>query len=124
MAKIKIYTNESVPVAVADGLTRRDVQAWSARDSGNLGLTDDEQLSYACQEKAIIFTNDADFLRAAKRWKEQGKEHWGIIYVHAKNNGRLRLTVKKLTIGESIRRLVDYATILEAEDMKNCVEFL
>ncbi len=114
MAKIKIYTNESVPVAVADGLKRRGIKAWSARDSGNLGLGDDEQLSYACTKQAIIFTNDADFLRAAKRWKEQGKEHWGIIYVH----------VKKLTIGECIRRLIDYITILEAEDMKNCVEFL
>jgi predicted nuclease of predicted toxin-antitoxin system len=114
LAKIKIYTNESVPVAVAEGLKRRGIEAWSSRDSGNLGLTDYEQLSYACQKQAIIFTNDADFLRAAKRWKEQGKEHWGIIYVH----------VKKLTIGESIRRLMDYAAILEAEDMKNCVEFL
>jgi len=114
VAKIKIYTNESVPVAIAYGLKRRGIQAWSARDFGNLGLTDDEQLSYACQEQSIIFTHDVDFLRTAKRWAECGKEHWGIIYVHA----------NKLPIGESIRRLIDYAMILEAEDMKNCVEFL
>ena len=114
MAEIKIYTNESVPVSIADGLKRRNIQAWSARDSGNLGLSDNEQLSYACQEKAVLFTHDADFLRAAKKWSEQGTEHWGIIYVHE----------KKLTIGETIRRLMDYVSILEAEDIKSCVEFL
>ena len=61
MSKIKIYTNENVPVAAADGLKRRGFQAWSARDSGNLGLGDDEQLFYACQEKAIIFKSFDDF---------------------------------------------------------------
>jgi hypothetical protein len=42
------------------------------------------------------------------------QEHWGIIYVHE----------QKLSIGECIRRLLDYALLLEAEDMRNRVEFL
>jgi len=40
MDKIRIYTNESVDVAIAEGLKRRGVDASSARDTGNLGLSD------------------------------------------------------------------------------------
>jgi Domain of unknown function (DUF5615) len=108
VARLRIYANESVPVAVAEGLRRRQADAWSARDSEHLGCTDLEQLEYACRERAVIFTHDPDFLRIAKEWSEEGKEHWGILYVHR----------EKLTVGECIRRLVDYATILEAEDMR------
>jgi hypothetical protein len=52
MGKIRIYTNESVSVAIADGLKRRGVDAFSARTASNLGLTDEEQLLYAAKENA------------------------------------------------------------------------
>jgi predicted nuclease of predicted toxin-antitoxin system len=92
---IRIYTNESVPVAVAAGLQRRGVVAVSARDSGNLGLTDEEQLAYATSHRMAIFTHDTDFLQLAHRHAASQQGHWGIIYVHQ----------DKLTIGEYIRRL-------------------
>jgi len=114
VSAVRIYTDESVAVAVAAGLRLRHVDAWSARDTGNLGLSDEEQLEYACRERAIVFTHDADFLALAQQWTAQGKEHWGVIYVHE----------QKLGIGECIRRLVDYALFLDAEEMKNRIEFL
>ncbi len=46
MTRLRIYTNESVPVAVAEGLQRREVDAWSARDSARLGTSDEEQWTY------------------------------------------------------------------------------
>ena len=55
MGKIKIYTNESVDVAIAEGLKRRGLDASSSRDTGNLGLADEEQLIYASKEKVDIF---------------------------------------------------------------------
>ncbi|MCS6860886.1 MAG: hypothetical protein NZT92_11280 [Abditibacteriales bacterium] len=67
-----------------------------------------------CDGKPIIFTHDADFLHLAHDWAQQGKEHGGIIDVHQ----------YKHSIGECIRRLMGYALILEADDMKNRVEFL
>jgi hypothetical protein len=39
MARIRIYTDESVNVAIAEGLKRRGLDVLSARDAGNLGLT-------------------------------------------------------------------------------------
>ena len=74
--RLRIYTNESVPVAVAEGLRRRQVDAWSARDSGRLGASDEEQLTYACQERAVLFTHDHDFLRIANRWTATRQELW------------------------------------------------
>lgn len=111
---LRVYTDESVPVAVAMGLKQRGVDAWSARDAGNLGLSDEEQLEYAKREKAVIFTHDDDFLRLAHEWTQRGKEHWGIIYVHE----------QKFGIGECIRRLLDYVLTLAPEEMKGRVEFL
>ena len=39
MGEVKIYTDESVDVAIAEGLQRRGIEAISARDRNNLGLT-------------------------------------------------------------------------------------
>ena len=111
---IRIYTDESVRVAIAEGLKRRGVDAFSARDMGNLGLTDEEQLVYARDNKAVLFTHDTDFLRLAVKWIEEEKNHYGVIYCRQKDYG----------IGECIRRLKFLATILTAEDMSNHIEFL
>ena len=75
MGKIRIYTNESVDVAIAEGLRRRGVDAFSARDSDNLGLSDEEQLIYAAKEKVTIFTHDTDFLQVAARWMLDRNSH-------------------------------------------------
>ena len=114
MGKVRIYTNESVNVAIAEGLKRRGVDAFSARDTGNLGFTDEEQLIFARREKAAIFTHDTDFLRIAARWMEQGRSHHGIIYCHPKS----------YPIGECLRKLRVLTSVLTAEDMINHVEFL
>jgi len=114
MGKIRIYTNESVNVAIADGLRRRGVDASSARDKGNLGFTDEKQLAFADNEKAGIFTHDTDFLKIGARCMEQRKNHHGIIYCHQKT----------YSIGECIRRLRALTSVLTSEDMSNHIEFL
>lgn len=108
---IKIYTNESVDTAVAEGLKRRGVHALSAKDTGNLGLTDKEQLQYATEEEATIFTHDDDFLSLVA---QSEPEHNGIIYVHQ----------QKLSTGECIRRIKALVQTKTPEDMKNHIEFL
>jgi len=114
MGKLRIYSNESVNVAIADGLKRRGVDAFSARDTGNLGFTDEEQLVYAGREKATIFTHDTDFLQIAARWIEEGRTHNGIIYCHQKSH----------PIGECIRKLRMLTAVLNSEDMVDRIEFL
>ena len=64
--RIKIYADENVNVAIVQGLKRRGVEAWSAIDKGKLGLSDEEQLRYAREERATIFTHDDDFLSGCR----------------------------------------------------------
>ena len=106
---IKIYADESVSIAIVEGLKRRGVNAFSAKDLGKLGLTDEEQLEVAVQNQAVIFTHDADFLRIAL-----DKPHLGIIYVHQ----------QKLTIGECIKRLRIIAQTKSMQEMQNKIVFL
>ncbi len=114
MGTIKIYTDESVDVAIAQGLQRRGVKAFSARDRDKLGLTDEEQLIFASQESATIFTHDTDFLRIATQWSNERRIHYGVIYCHITTYG----------IGDCIRNLKILATVLNSEDMINHIEFL
>jgi predicted nuclease of predicted toxin-antitoxin system len=109
LAKPAFYTNESVHIAVAEGLKRRGLKALTARDTGNLRLSDVEQLEYAKVKKLVIVTHDDDFLFLATTF-----EHAGIVYVHQ----------QKYSIGELIRNLKLLWDELEQEDMKNHVEFL
>ena len=62
MGEIRIYTDESVDDAIGQGLQRRGVEAFSARDRDKLGLTDEEQLIFASEDKLTIFTHDTNFL--------------------------------------------------------------
>ncbi len=114
MSRINIYLDESVDVAIAVGLKRRGVEAFTARDAGELGITDEEQLTFANEIKAAVFTHDSDFLQIAAGWIEEGKKHHGIIYSHQ----------KRYTIGECIRRLKFLTTVLTMEDMIRHIEFL
>ena len=114
MGEIKIYTDESVDVAIAEGLLRRGIEAFSARDRNKLGLTDEEQLIFAREEKATIFTHDTDFLRIAAQWEVEGRTHFGVIYCH-------QTTYR---IGDCVRNLKILATVLTSEDMINHIEFL
>jgi predicted nuclease of predicted toxin-antitoxin system len=111
---VDIYIDESVPVAVAASLNRRGVTAISARDAGNLGISDKEQFAYATANRLLLFTHDTDFLPLAHRQNAASQDHWGIIYVHQ----------HKLSIGECIRRLKEIADVFEQDDLKNHIEFL
>jgi len=114
MGEIKIYTDESVDVAIAQGLQRRGVEAFSARDRDKLGLTDEEPLGFAREEKATIFTHDTDFLQIAAQWIDDGRTHCGVIYCHQTMHG----------IGDCIRNLKILVAVLTQEDMIDHIEFL
>ena len=114
MAKLKIYTDENVDICIAEGLRRRGIKAFSAIEKGMSGASDLEHFKYAADLKAVIFTHDHHFIEIAKSLVADGKEHWGVIFVE----------MHKLTIGECIKRLVLYADVLTADELKDQVGFL
>lgn len=114
MARLKIYTDENVDVRVAEGLRKRGITAFSAVEKEMIGVTDREHFEYAMVMQAVIFTHDHHFIEIAEELTEEGKCHWGTIYVD----------MNRLSVGECIKRLALYAEILSAEDMKGQIEFL
>ncbi len=90
MAKLRFYLDESVNIAVVDGLRRRGIDVISAKDAGNLGLSDEEQIKYTKANNFVVVTHDADFLSLAMY-----TEHKGIVFVHQ----------QKYSIGDLIRNL-------------------
>jgi hypothetical protein len=73
-----LYCDERIWVPVADGLRRRGWPVYTARDEGQLGEPDREQLSYAVEKDWILVTFDDDFLSLIEG---SGLDHAGIIYV-------------------------------------------
>ena len=77
MAKLAFYTDESVNVAVTEGLKRRGIKVISTRDAKNRGLSDKEQLERATKKKLIIIRADDKMLKRTMKL-----ENKRIVYNH------------------------------------------
>ncbi len=66
---IHVYLDEDVDVLVASLLNSRGFEATTAKQAGQLGKTDVEQLEYAISKKAAILThNRNDFAALAQEY--------------------------------------------------------
>ena len=90
------------------------MEAWSAHEVGNQGLTDEEQLIYAIEHQAAIFTHDDDFLSLASLYAKENKTHYGVIYAHP----------LRVTIGNCIRGIKIIVDMITPEEMMNQTRFL
>jgi len=106
---IRLYLDEHVPRAVAQGLRRRGVDVLRAQEAGLLSADDTSHLAFARREGRALFTQDADFLRL----HDGGVPHAGIVYAS-----------QGTPVGHIVRGLMLIHDVLEPEDMTNHVEFL
>jgi len=111
---MKIYCDENIESAIVAGLKRRGIEVISARDTGNLGKSDEYHLKTASELEAVILTHDVDFLKLAHQWQQGGKEHKGILYAHPLD----------LSPRECIRMVELVTQVLAEKEMKNHIEFL
>jgi predicted nuclease of predicted toxin-antitoxin system len=114
LGKLIIYTDENVDVRISEGLKKRGITSFSAIKKGMSGSTDIQHFEYAARLKAVIFSHDHHFIEIARQSTQEGKDHWGVIFVE----------MNRLTVGGCIKRLSLYAEIFSAEEMKNQIEFL
>lgn len=100
---------------VVQGLRANGIDVLTAKEAGRNGLADDEHLTFAAAEgRAIYSTNVADFNRLHTTWQRTGDHHAGIVM----------LTHQGTPIGVQIRALTRLATTLDAETMRDRIEFL
>lgn len=78
---IELYLDEDVHVLVADLIHAKGFKATTARETGNLQKSDEQQLAYAVtQSKTLVTHNRVDFENLNKMYFEQEKNHYGIIF--------------------------------------------
>lgn len=108
MSKIRYHTDEHVSRAIVRALRRRGVDVQTTPEAGMLSAADEEHLAAASERGRVIFTQDEDYLILATKTM-----HGGIVYAP-----------QEKPIREIIAGLMLTYEVLEAEDMRNHVEYL
>jgi hypothetical protein len=113
MAQAKFFTDEDVYGVVAVALRKGGCDAVSTPETGRLGETDESQLQWATEQRRILVTfNVAHFANLHTQWVRQGRHHAGIIVSTHR------------PVRELLRRLSHLAGALDAEAMRDRLEFL
>jgi predicted nuclease of predicted toxin-antitoxin system len=100
--------------AVTDGLRLRKVDVLTAQDDEAAELDDPELLDHATELGRVLFSQDDDLLREAKRRQQSGEPFSGVIYAHQLN----------ITVGQCIADLEMIAKASEPEEWINHTVYL
>jgi hypothetical protein len=110
---IDLYLDEDVSVLVADLVRARGFTALTARDAGQLHVSDADQLAYAVsQHKTLLTHNRADFEALAQTYYTTGQSHKGII-----------IAVRHPPY-EIVRRLLLILNQVTADEMQNQLRYI
>jgi hypothetical protein len=82
---VKLYMDVHVRRAVTDALRIRGVDVLTAQEDGAGEFDDPRLLSRATQLGRILFTQDDDLLREAKKRQQSGEDFAGLVYGHQLN---------------------------------------
>jgi predicted nuclease of predicted toxin-antitoxin system len=111
---VRLYMDVHVRRAVTDGLRLRGVDVLTAQQDGASQVEDPELLDRATSLDRLLFTQDEDLLREAKRRQQTGEKFTGVVYAHQLN----------ITIGECIADLELIAETSDLHQWINRVMFL
>ena len=116
MTEMRLYVDEDASeTAVVDGLRARGLDVVSTVEANRFTSSDPDQLAYAMQEERVLYTfNVSDYARLHKEYMTVGHEHCGIVAIPD----------QRISIGEKIRRIMDFASFTSAEEMRNRMEYL
>ena len=113
MAKMRFFTDEDVYGATAIALRRAGFDAVSTPESGRVSQSDEAQLAWAAGEGRVLVTfNVGHFASLHAAWMQQGRHHAGMALSSQR------------PIGELLRRLLHLAGTLDADAMRDRLEFL
>jgi len=109
-ARIRFFLDENLPIAIAEQLQRRGIDAVTVRDLGLLGQSDIDHLTLAQSTGRVLCTHDADYLDLA----QAGTEHTGIIFGQQHKHG----------VGSWVSFLELVHSVYSAEEMAGRIEYL
>lgn len=111
---ISLYTDVHIRRAVVDGLRLQSIDVLTAQEDGTATLANPLLLDRVTELQRVIFTQDDDFLREARRRQQSSEPFAGVIYAHQLN----------ITIKECIEDLTLIALASELDERRNRVEYL
>ena len=111
---VRLYMDVHIRRAITDGLLLRKVDVLTAQNDETAELDDPELLDRATELGRVLFSQDDDLLREAKRRQQSGELFSGVIYAHQLN----------ITIGQCISDLELIAKASEPEEWTNCTVYL
>jgi len=99
---VRFYLDEDLAPIIAAALRRRGVDAVSAHELGQTGLSDAEQLGFAAgQKRCLVSANARDFRRLGRDAIEQRRPHAGIVLCPPRVHG--------LDVGAAVNALLEIA---------------
>src|SRR5262249_10230814 len=111
---VGLYFDVHVRRAIRDGLRLRGVDVLTAQEDGAAEYEDPDLLDRSTVLGRVLFTQDDDLLREAKRRQRTGKTFAGIAYAHQLN----------VSIGQCIADLALIAQASEPAEWVNRTEYL
>jgi hypothetical protein len=113
MTPVRFFTDEDVYGAIAIELRRAGFDAVSTPEAGRLGESDESQLNWATMQGRVLVTlNVAHFAAHHSSRLQASLNHAGIVIPSQRS------------VGDLLRRLVQLGTMLDADAMRNRLEFL
>ncbi|MBM4044089.1 MAG: hypothetical protein FJ279_03165 [Planctomycetes bacterium] len=110
---IELYLDEDVSALVGKLVRSRGFAATTAREAGEAGKSDAEQLAFAAsQQRTLLTHNRADFEALARQYADEGRTHYGIV-----------IAVRRPP-HEIARRLLTILNRVPADEMVNQLRYI
>jgi predicted nuclease of predicted toxin-antitoxin system len=103
---IRYYTDTHIPKAVAIQLRQKGVDIVRCEELDLQEAKDETHLEHAAKEQRTLVSRDTDFLRIHREWLEQGRKHYGILFLQDHLQG-------ESSMGVIVRTLMDYYDLVE-----------
>jgi hypothetical protein len=101
--------------ALVRALRNRGADVTTTAEAGLTEIPDEEQLLWAARhDRALVTYNASDFCRLHTKFLTEGWHHAGIVISEQ----------QRLPLGDMMRRLLRLRTTLNAESMRDRLEFL
>ncbi|MEB3336024.1 MAG: DUF5615 family PIN-like protein [Leptolyngbyaceae bacterium] len=116
MSQIRFYLDEdTIEAALVKALRNADLDVVTVADVRRWGLSDEEQLIWALEQRRVIYSfNVGDFCQLHRDWMAEEKSHCGIVLA----------SQQQYSIGQQLRGLLRLSADQSAEEMIDQLIFL
>ena len=113
MSKVKLYLNENLSWRIAKSLRGYGYDVVSSHENEMNSESDECQFDYAISfERAVVTNNFSDFAILHRKYNEENKHHYGIIFT------------TKCSISTMIKRLRTFIESVSQEQLINQIIWL